>query len=313
MFYAVNKPLGLTSHGVVSRARRLLGTRRVGHSGTLDPLAGGVLVLAANGSTKALQFLERDSKDYLAWVCFGAATPTLDAEGPLSETAPEAEVAARLSEAALRGALPGFLGEQQQVPPQYSAVQLGGQRAYAVARAGGELALPARPVTLHELDLLGLYPSLAAAPRHFAPDGERYRPDTQGHPAALPPPLGEFPVALLWARVGSGTYLRSLARDLGAALGLPAHLGGLLRTRVGRFTLEGSVPLDALPHAPGLAPEAALPYPRLHADDALARDLLHGKRPASGARGRVTVLHGGRLLAVAEGDGEHLRVLRAWA
>ena len=166
--YVVDKPLNLTSHDVVSRARRALQTRRVGHTGTLDPLASGVLVLCVGDSTKLVQFMERDSKDYLAFISLGAATPTLDAEGPVAERTPVPDFSADQ----LRSVLSAFVGPQQQVPPQYSALQVGGVRAYAVARAGGQLDLPARSVTIHELTLLGQYADLSAAPRTFAPDAD---------------------------------------------------------------------------------------------------------------------------------------------
>lgn len=307
--YATDKPLGLSSHDVVARARRVLSTRRVGHTGTLDPLATGVLVLCVGESTKLVQFLEPDSKDYLAWVSFGAATETLDAEGPISEVA---EVS--LQPAEVEAALPALRGSYGQIPPQYSALQVGGQRAYDVARRGGSLDLPARQVTVHELELLGLFPSLEAAPKTFQPDGEgRWQPSDTGRAFTLPLALGDFPTALLWARVGSGTYLRALARDLGAALGLPAHLSGLVRTRVGRFGLERAVPWEDLASATPTPDLAALPFPVIEADDALARTLLQGKRPASALTGRFTVTHAGRLLAVVDGDGQQLRVVRAWA
>ncbi len=308
--YATDKPLGLTSHDVVARARRVLGTRRVGHTGTLDPLATGVLVLCVDDSTKLVQFLEPDSKDYLAWVGFGAATATLDAEGPVTD---EQEVT-DLDPQRVRAALAGLRGAYGQIPPQFSALQVGGVRAYDVARRGGSLDMPERAVTVHELDLLGVYGRVQDAPRTFAPDAEgRWHAAEDGRTFDLPAPLGAHPTALLWARVGSGTYLRSLARDLGAALGVPAHLSGLVRTRVGRFGLQDAGPWEDLPGAAPLPDLDTLPFPVMEADDALARTLLQGKRPPSGAQGRFTVRHAGRLLAVVDGDGEHLRVVRAWA
>lgn len=313
--YAIDKPLGLTSHDVVARARRLLGTRRVGHSGTLDPLASGVLVLCAEDSTKLVQFMERDRKDYLAWVSLGASTPTLDAEGPIAqqtdmrdwfETYREGESAGKLRET-----LRAFVGEQKQVPPQYSALQVGGVRAYAVARAGGTIDLPARDITIHELELLGLYPSLEAAPRTFDP--QNWRPAAAGLSFTLPPALGHFPTLLLRARVGSGTYLRSLARDIGAALGLPAHLAGLVRTRAGQFTLTQAQPLSNLKLEHGLSDLSALSLPRLEVDARVAQQLRQGKRPPSPLKGRAVALRGEELVAVVDGDGQALRVVRAWA
>ncbi|MFT2719825.1 tRNA pseudouridine(55) synthase TruB [Deinococcus sp. A31D244] len=309
---AVDKPLNLTSHDVVNRARRARGTKRVGHTGTLDPLATGVLVLCVDDSTKVVQFMEADSKDYLAWISLGAGTPTLDAEGPVEETGDVPP----LNPAQVQTLLQSFTGPQAQVPPQYSAIQVDGQRAYAVARAGGALDLPARNVVIHTLDLLGIFPSVEAAPRTFDP--QNWTPtntgDTDtGRTFTLPPALGEFPTLLVRASVGSGTYLRSLARDVGGALGVPAHLGGLVRTRVGRYDLRDAANLDGLHEAAGIPDLAALDFPVIEADDRVARELRQGKRPAHPARGRHVVTLKGDLVAVVDGNGEALKVVRAWA
>ncbi|MFC4454934.1 tRNA pseudouridine(55) synthase TruB [Deinococcus sonorensis] len=308
--YVTDKPLHLTSHDVVARARRLLGTRRVGHTGTLDPLATGVLVLCVDDSTKLVQFMERDSKDYLAYISLGAGTPTLDAEGPLDRE----EAVPPLTPEMVQRTLDQFLGPQQQVPPQYSAIQVNGQRAYAAARAGGQLDLPARDIHIHELRLLGQYPKVQDAPRTFAPDeAGRWTPAERGQTFTLPPALGEHPTLLVWARVGSGTYLRSLARDVGAQLGVPAHLSGLIRTRAGRFGLEQASPLDQLAEATPQDDLSALQLPRLEATPELAVQLRQGKRPVWPEAGRFVVTLQGQLVAVADGDGQHLRVVRAWA
>ncbi len=308
--YVVDKPLTLTSHDVVGRARRVLGTRQVGHTGTLDPLATGVLVLCVGSSTKLVQFMERDSKDYLAYISLGAATPTLDAEGPLGEVKDVPEFTAAEIETALKG----FLGAQQQTPPQYSALQVGGVRAYAAARSGGQLDLPARSIQIHELSLLARAEHLGAAPRTFSPtpDG-RWQPATAGHTFSLPPRLGDFPTLVVWARVGSGTYLRSLARDVGAALGVPAHLSGLVRTRAGKFGLSQAAPLAQLSGDAALSDLAALDLPIIEATPALAQQLRQGKKPAHAGAGRFVVLLSGALVAVVDGDGQHLKVVRAWA
>lgn len=305
---AVDKPLKLTSHDVVNRARRLRGTKRVGHTGTLDPLATGVLVLCIDDSTKVVQFMEHDSKDYLAWVSLGAATPTLDAEGPIEQSVERGTW--NVEEKQIREVLTGFLGPQKQVPPQYSAIQVGGQRAYAVARAGGALDLPARDITIHSLELLGVYDRVQDAPRTFEAQG--WTPAEAGLTFTLPEPLGEFPTLLLRASVGSGTYLRSLARDIGAALGVPAHLAGLVRTRVGRYSLGDAVQVEDLPQAQGISDLAALDFPVIEASEEVARQLRQGKRPTHSAQGRHTVTLGGELVAVVDGDGEKLRVVRAW-
>src|SRR5690606_10014006 len=148
--HAVDKPLGLTSHDVVARARRLLGTRRVGHAGTLDPLATGVLLVMSHDATKLSPYLTGHDKTYLAWVTLGAATPTLDAEGPVTEVAD----ASWLTAEALLPALERFLGVTEQRPPAYSAVKRGGERSYVAARRGAAEEPPARPVAYREVVLL---------------------------------------------------------------------------------------------------------------------------------------------------------------
>ena len=206
-----DKPAGLTSHDVVARVRRLAGQRRVGHGGTLDPPATGVLVLALGRATRLLPFLPTEPKHYLAEVAFGAATDTLDAAGTVTATA----AADRVDELGLRAALAGFLGPQEQVPPMVSAIKVGGERLYAKARRGEEVERAPRPIVIHELELLG-----------FAG--------------------GERPLATLAVVCSGGTYVRSLAADLGRALGTLAHLASLRRTAVGRFAEAGAHTLEEL-------------------------------------------------------------------
>jgi tRNA pseudouridine55 synthase len=206
-----DKPAGLTSHDVVARVRRLAGQRRVGHGGTLDPPATGVLVLALGRATRLLPFLLTEPKRYLAEVAFGAATDTLDAAGTVTDTA----AADRVDEPALRAALAGFLGPQEQVPPMVSAIKVGGERLYAKARRGEEVERAPRPIVIHELELLG-----------FAG--------------------GERPLATLAVVCSGGTYVRSLAADLGRALGTLAHLASLRRTAVGRFAEADAHTLEEL-------------------------------------------------------------------
>jgi tRNA pseudouridine55 synthase len=202
----VDKPGGATSHDIVAQARRIFGTREVGHAGTLDPMATGVLLLLFGEATKLSNFLTRDSKRYLAEVRFGRATNTLDADGSTTE---EAEVSAeRLTEPALSAALLAEKERTRQVPPAVSAIKVEGRRAYALARAGNAPALAERDVNVEELRLL----SRGAC-----------------H-------------ALLELKVSKGYYVRALARDLGAALGLPAHLGSLRRLASGQFELSEACP-----------------------------------------------------------------------
>ena len=196
-----DKPAGMTSHDVVARVRRLAGQRRVGHGGTLDPPATGVLVLALGRATRLLPFLPTEPKRYLAEVSFGAETDTLDAAGTVTATADPAGV----DEARLRAALAGFVGPQLQVPPMVSAIKVGGERLYAKSRRGEQVDRAPRPIVISELELVDFR-------------------------------AGERPRATLAVACSGGTYVRSLAADLGRALGTLAHLAALRRTAVGRFT-----------------------------------------------------------------------------
>jgi len=239
----VDKPVGPTSHDCVGKARRKLGTRRVGHAGTLDPMASGVLVLLVGEGTKLGPYLTAHHKSYRARVTFGVATDTLDREG--QETA-SSEIPAWLSDelaAIARGEAPGprlaeaFRGElarTAQIPPAFSAIKIDGRRSYDRARKGEEIAMPEREVTLR---------AIAAA----------------GADAAL-----DHPFLDLDLDVSKGYYVRSFARDLGARLGLPSHLGALRRTASGPFTLDRAVGLDdvqasALVPVPTAATEALAP------------------------------------------------------
>ena len=206
-----DKAAGMTSHDVVARVRRLAGQRRVGHGGTLDPPATGVLVLALGRATRLLPFLPTEPKRYLATVAFGAETDTLDAAGTVTATAD----AAAVDEAALRAAMAGFVGPQEQVPPMVSAIKVGGERLYAKARRGEQVERAPRPIVVHALELLGFS-------------------------------AGERPLATVEVVCSGGTYIRSLAADLGRAVGTLAHLAGLRRTAVGRFTEEEAHRLEDL-------------------------------------------------------------------
>jgi tRNA pseudouridine55 synthase len=206
-----DKPAGVTSHDVVARVRRLAGQRRVGHGGTLDPPATGVLVVALGRATRLLPYLPLEPKRYLAVIAFGTETDTLDATGTVVATAGTAGV----DRPSLERALAGFLGPQQQVPPMVSAVKVGGERLYAKARRGETVAREPRPVTIHALEL-----------RELAG--------------------GEQPLATVAVTCSGGTYVRSLAADLGRALGTVAHLARLRRTAVGNFAEADARSLDEL-------------------------------------------------------------------
>ena len=207
----VAKPIGPTSHDVVALVRRLAGTKRVGHGGTLDPFASGVLPLFLGRATRMLEYHLGDGKSYRATVCFGATSTTDDLEGELtpSGTAP--------TRSAVEAALAAFTGTLTQVPPAYSAIKIGGRRAYALARAGERPVLAPRTITVSQLVLVDW----------DASDPER-------------------PVAVLDLECSAGTYVRALARDLGAALGSAAYLGALSRTASGGFRLEAAHDLEAI-------------------------------------------------------------------
>ncbi len=245
----VDKPAGWTSHDVVARLRRLARTRRVGHAGTLDPMATGVLVVGIGAATRLLHHLVLTDKAYQATVRLGQSTLTDDAEGELTG----GSSAAGLDPDWVRAAFGPLTGDIEQVPSSVSAIKIDGQRAYQRVRDGESPVLPARPVTVARFEAL---------------DFRRAGPD-----------LLDVDVAV---ECSSGTYVRALARDLGAALGTGGHLTALRRTRVGPFTLSGAATLDELAereHPVTLAlPEAvatALPTRTVDADE--VRELSFGR------------------------------------
>lgn len=243
----VDKPRGPTSHDIVAQARRVLGTRAVGHAGTLDPMASGVLVLLVGEATKLAPYLSLDDKEYRATVELGRGTDTCDAEGTTTEecTLPEGFPPT----AALEAALEGERARTEQVPPAFSAVSIGGQRAHRLARRGETVALPPRPVSVTRLSLL-----------------ECRNADAEGR-ARLTLSLG----------VSKGYYVRSLARDLGVRLGVPAHLTCLRRVASGPYGIDAALgwPPDGIPELVPLVRAActALPSATLTATgEALARN-----------------------------------------
>ncbi len=305
--YAVDKPLHLTSHDAVEEARKRLGTRRVGHTGTLDPLATGLLLLVSDESTKLVPFLSGEDKEYIAWVSFGATTPTLDAEGPVSEEAP-----VRFDRKDLEAALPGFLEVKEQIPPLYSAIKVGGKRAYEAAREGKPLELGPRPAKYLEVELLALDPE--PTPHPIAPSAKGWRlAEKGGRKVELPPPLGPYPTAVIRLVVGPGTYVRAFARDLGEKLKTKAFLSGLVRTRIGKVGLERAVPLAELSPDKAIPEVDALPFPVVELSHTEARRVLEGVPLPIPALGYVTLVDSRRrLLAIAEGDGFKLKIKRVF-
>jgi tRNA pseudouridine55 synthase len=304
--FAVDKPLLRTSHDVVDMARKALATRRVGHTGTLDPLATGVLILASNASTKLVPYLSAEDKEYLAWVSFGATTETLDAEGPIAQT-----VSQRPTRKELETALPQFLNVSEQMPPAYSAVKVGGVKAYEAARKGESLELLPRPVRYLEATLIA-YDEAPTAHR-IGPSVAGWSLDERGRKVQLPKPLGEFPTAVIRLVVGSGTYVRSFARDLGENLGSKAFLAGLVRTRVGRVGLERCVAAEALKQAKPLSELEALSCPVVTLSQAEVKRVVGGVPLPIPANGLVALVDNkGRLVAVSEGDGFKLKIRRVF-
>jgi tRNA pseudouridine55 synthase len=285
----VAKPPGPTSHDVVALVRRLAATKRVGHGGTLDPFAAGVLPVFLGKATRVVEFHMGDRKRYRATVCFGASSSTDDLEGEL--TPGDAVAPERWS---VEAALPGLTGTIRQRPPAYSAIKLEGRRAYAIARTGGTVELAEREVTIYHLELISW----------DASESDR-------------------PVAVLDVECSAGTYIRALARDLGAMLGSGAYLGALTRTASGPFTLEEAVPLDTVREAAAGGPEGLRAllhpvdtgldaFPAVHLTEAEVLSIARGQfvRPTAGIPGPADryrlIGPGDALVAIAAAQGDRL-------
>lgn len=245
----VDKPQGPSSHSVVGIARRALGTRKIGHAGTLDPMATGVLVLGVNSSTRLLTYLVGEDKTYEATIRLGSTTVTDDAEGDVLTVADSAAIAAVTDDAIARG-IADLTGDIEQRPSAVSAIKVDGKRAYDRVRAGEDVVLAARAVRVDRFDVV----------------------DTRRTP--------DFIDVNVVVDCTSGTYIRALARDLGSALGVGGHLTALRRTRVGAFTLDQSVTPDDISES-GVVPAAEVagslfPSWELTADQEL--NIRHGKR-----------------------------------
>ncbi|MFE4502217.1 tRNA pseudouridine(55) synthase TruB [Rhodococcus sp. NPDC056743] len=239
----VDKEAGVTSHDVVARCRKLLNTRKVGHAGTLDPMATGVLILGVERATKLLGLLALTTKAYSATIRLGASTTTDDAEGDVLTTAD----ASAVTDEEIAAVVATLTGDIEQIPASVSAIKVDGQRAHALVRAGETVELSARPVTVSTFEIL--------ARRNIE---------------------GGFVDLDVDVECSSGTYIRSLARDLGRTLGVGGHLTSLRRTRVGPFTLEHARTLEDLAEAPGVsldidqAAQTAFPHRQITAAEAEA-------------------------------------------
>ncbi len=247
----VDKPAGFTSHDVVAKLRKVYRQRRVGHAGTLDPDATGVLLVGLGRVTRLLRFLQVAGKTYDGTIRFGVATSTLDAAGDVLDQAPMPVTREQVDIAARR-----FVGDIEQLPPMVSAVKVGGRRLHELARAGEDVERPVRRVHVDSLTIAAFEP-------------------------------GPYPLATIAVSCSSGTYVRTLAADLGAALGGCAHLESLRRTGVGSFTLREAHDLDGITDDPAgcvIAPAAAMrDLERVSVDDERARAVRHGATFTAGA------------------------------
>jgi len=286
----VHKPAGPTSHDVVALIRRLAATKRVGHGGTLDPFAGGVLPIFLGHATRVVEYHLGDQKRYRATICFGGSSTTDDLEGEITPSEAPAP-----SREAVEAALAAMVGVVSQRPPAYSAIKVGGRRAYAMARAGETVVLAEREVTLHELTMTDW----------DAADAER-------------------PIAIVDVACSAGTYVRAIARDLGEAVGNAAYLGALTRMASGPFDLAAATPLDDIRAAAADGPEGIVPllrpiddgldaFPVIELTEVELAAVARGQyvRPQAGLpapRADHYRLRGpdGRLAAIATADGTRL-------
>ncbi|MFH0793613.1 MAG: tRNA pseudouridine(55) synthase TruB [bacterium] len=242
----IDKPRGWTSHDAVAKVRGLTGERRVGHTGTLDPMATGLLVLCVGRATRVAQFLEGLDKVYFAEITFGIATDTYDADGREVSRAQFLAV----NEAEVRSALEKFIGPQQQTPPPYSAIKVKGKKLYEYARAGEKVETKPRRVIFHSIEILSF----------------------------------DSPRLTVRAKVSSGTYVRSFAHDLGQRLGCGAHLSALRREAIGHFSLDRATPLSDFENNPSLLPakllslaQALSHLPQIIVSPEMARLLANGR------------------------------------
>ncbi|MFF0727283.1 tRNA pseudouridine(55) synthase TruB [Streptomyces sp. NPDC004134] len=287
----VDKPAGLTSHDVVGRLRRLARTRRVGHAGTLDPMATGVLVVGVEKATRLLGHLALTEKEYRATIRLGQTTVTDDAEGDVTATADAGD----LPPGAVDAGIAGLTGDIMQVPAAVSAIKVDGKRSYKRVLDGEAVELPARPVTVSTFVLHDERTATAA-------DGTR---------------VTDLDVTV---ECSSGTYIRALARDLGAGLGVGGHLTALRRTRVGPYGLDGARTLEQLEERLDVLPigdAAAAAFPRWDVDAEQARLLSHGVRVAvpEGLAEEPHAVFGpdGRFLALVEPAGGRAKALAVFA
>lgn len=270
----IDKQQGWTSHDVVAKLRGILGTRKIGHAGTLDPMATGLLVLGVDGGTKLLQFISGSDKQYLATIRLGAATHTDDAEGEIVSTASAAGVTIEQIDteiAKLTGAI-------TQVPSSVSAIKVDGKRAYDLVRDGKEVELKGRSVTISQFKRTSEIRS-----------------------------VGDYLDFDVLVDCSSGTYIRALARDIGASLGVGGHLTMLRRTKIGNFDIANASAIDKAPVAIPLNEAVLKLFPAIDLSQDQARDIVHGKRIQLSSEALVAAMWHKELLAVLEPIGSQLK------
>ncbi len=281
----IDKPAGWTSHDIVAKLRGIAGTRRVGHAGTLDPMATGLLVLGVDAGTKLLTFLVGSNKTYEARIRLGASTITDDAEGEITAT----HDASGITRAQIEGVLEKLRGEIMQVPSSVSAIKIDGERAYAKVRGGDEVKLAARPITIHKFEITSNPTPVAG--------------------------LLDFDAVI---ECSSGTYIRALARDLGAALGVGGHLTALRRTKVGDYHVDAAQQMDGLNREnlriTPLAEAAIANFEKFELSAQQEVDLRHGKKIGGSLNSPVSAaVRGQTLVAMIESAGSKLKSVVVFA
>lgn len=276
----IDKPQGWTSHDIVAKLRGIAGTRRVGHAGTLDPMATGLLLLGVNAGTKLLTFLVGEGKTYEATIRLGASTITDDAEGDFVGFG-DAETVRGVTSQQIEMQLHALRGEIMQVPSSVSAIKVDGERAYAKVRGGDEVKLAARPITISRFEMTSI-------PKVVEVDGSVFV---------------DFDAVI---ECSSGTYIRALARDLGAALGVGGHLTALRRTRIGSYRIEDAVPMAELTRdnlrITSMYDSVKDSFELRELSDQEVIDLRHGKRIDNGGTSAAEIagVHNGELIAMLE-------------
>ena len=269
----VDKPSGFTSHDVVAKSRKALGTKKIGHAGTLDPMATGLLVLGVNSGTKLLTFIVGADKTYQATIRFGSSTTTDDAEGEVTSKADPA-LLQQISKAQIENAIEHFTGVIQQVPSQVSAIKVNGKRAYDLVRAGEEVELKSREVVVSRFQITS--------------------------EISIADDFIDFDVEVACS---SGTYIRALARDIGNLLGIGGHLTALRRTRIGNWNADQALSLEAINESSiliSMTEAASSVLPVVEIDAKAAQDLVNGKRIQRAIDQTSAAVGDGRLVAVVE-------------